>query len=131
GQDKDLGKLGRYYGACMDEEGIERNGTTPLAPLLSTIAAVNNADDFLAFVGQLHRINVDALFDVEVDADFKDPNTDIAFFNQGGLGLPDRDYYLKDDEQSTALRGQYQAHVARMLALLGESADDSVKHAAQ
>lgn len=131
GPDAELAKLGRFYGTCVDEDAIERSGAAPLKPVLDRIDAVQDAGQFLGLVGELHRIEVGALFDVEVEADFKDPDTSIAFFNQGGLGLFDRDYYLEDDEQSTGLRGEYQAHVARMLALLGESAEESARGAGE
>src|SRR5204862_3086151 len=80
--------------------------------------------------GHLQLAGVDVLFTPAVEADFKDPNLTIAHWFQGGLGLPDRDHYLKDDEKSRTLRTQYEAHVARMLALSGTAEDEAKTQAA-
>jgi len=130
GKDADLAKLGTFYGACMDEGAAEKAGATPLAPMLEEIKGVKDVAGLMTMAGKLHRIGARPLFRLGVEADFKDPDTDIAQIYQGGMGMPDRDYYLKDDDRHKSLRTEYQAHVGRMLALLGESKEDADRHAA-
>jgi predicted metalloendopeptidase len=124
-------KLGGFYGACMDEAAAERAGAQPLKPLLDEIATVKDAAGLMAVAGKLHRIGVPVLFDLMEDSDFKDPNIEIVHLFQGGLGMPDRDYYLKEEEATRGLRQEYEAHAGRMLALLGEKPDDAARHAKQ
>ena len=123
------GKIGRFYAACMDEAAIEKAGAEPLKPILAKVAAVNGPAAILALTGELHRDNVDAFFGTGVLPDFKNPGVDIAFLAQGGLGLPDRDYYLSDDPKQKEILGAYEQHVGRMLALLGASAEDAAADA--
>ena len=120
GSDPDQDKLGSFYSSCMDLDAIQQAGVKPLRPLLEQIDGVENVETLMRVVGQLHAIGVPVLLEVDVDADFKQPDRNIAQFQQGGLGLPDRDYYLKEDERSQQLRAQYQSHIAKMLTLLGE-----------
>jgi endothelin-converting enzyme/putative endopeptidase len=115
----DSAKVATYYGACMDEAGIEASGLTPLRDQLARIDGLTHKAELAAGLAALHAIGVNVLFGFDSGADDDDPAHDIAQLTAGGLGLPDRDYYLKDDAKSVELRGQYRAHVARMLALLG------------
>ena len=128
--DADRNRIGLFFGSCMDEDAVERSGLGLLQPLLREIDAVRDASGLLQVAGHLHLVGAEALFEPEVFADFKDPDTSIAYYLQGGIGLPDREYYIAADERSLALRGEYQAHVGRMLALLGESAEAAQRHAA-
>jgi putative endopeptidase len=123
-------RLGDFYGACMDETARERLSLEPLAPVFSDIATATDAERLMTVAGHLHVWGIDVLFGPAVDSDFKDPNLTIAHWFQGGLGLPDRDHYLKDDEKSRTLRTQYEAHVARMLALAGDAEDQAKREAA-
>ncbi|HVJ53994.1 MAG TPA: M13 family metallopeptidase [Aliidongia sp.] len=118
-------KVADFYGACIDEAGIERKGLTPLQPLLDRIAALSDKKDLAALIAQLQESGIDALFDFGVRPDFKDTTHNLALLSQGGLGLPDRDYYFKTDEKSVSQRAAYQAHVAKMLSLLGDSSERS------
>ncbi|MBP7148830.1 MAG: M13 family metallopeptidase [Acidobacteria bacterium] len=118
--DADRARLGTFYASCLDEDAIERAGAEPLAALLDGASKVDDAASLMSFVGSLHAQEIGGLFDIEVDPDFEDPTIDIAHLGQGGLGLPDRDYYLKDDEESQKLVDDYRVHVARMLGFLGE-----------
>jgi len=130
GGDADSAKLGHFYGSCMDEGAVERAGTGPLEPLLREIDAVRDPSGLLAMAGHLHPIGVEALFEPEVFADFKDPDVSIAHYFQGGLGLPDREYYLSEDERNRTLRREYETHVAKMLGFLGAPPDSARRHAA-
>jgi endothelin-converting enzyme/putative endopeptidase len=127
--DRDGRRLGDFYASCSDEAESERIGTAPLRPIFDDIDTVRDPASLMAVVGRLHAIGIEALFSTAVDADFKDPQTAIAHWSQGGLGLPERGYYLKDDAQSRALRDAYVTHVAKMLRLAGEDEAAAQKEA--
>jgi endothelin-converting enzyme/putative endopeptidase len=129
GGDRDARRLGDFYASCMDEAAIERAGTAPLQPIVSEIETVRDPASLFEATGHLHAIGIEALFGTSVDADFKDPKTAIAHWLQGGLGLPERGYYLKDDAPSRALREAYTTHVSRMLHLAGEDEAAAQKEA--
>ena len=114
-------KLGDFYGSGMDEQGIETAGVAPLQPEFQRIAAIGNLDDLHAEFAHLQLIGVAAPLQLSQMQDFKDSSRVIALALQGGLGLPNRDYYLKSDPVFVAARAEYVMHVARMFALLGDS----------
>ena len=114
-------KIGDFYAAAMDEAAIESAGLEPLRDDLAAIASLKTADDVAALVRQWHVRGFDVLFELQAQEDLEDSATNIAYAGQGGLGLPDRDYYLRSDARSALLRAQYRDHVARMLALLGDA----------
>jgi len=131
GDDPDRQRIGHYFAACMDEEAVEAAGHTPLEPTLEQITTVEDAGSLLAVTAALHRKGVGALFEIAVIPDFANPDLDIAFFLQGGLGMPDRDYYVSDDEKKQELMREYEQHVARMFGLLGEDEASAKTHAAE
>src|SRR5262249_4506378 len=112
-------KIGDYYATCMDDETINRRAGTPLEPDLKNIASLQSVDRLPELVAELHKAGVNALFGFGAEADFKDASTVIAIADQGGMGLPDRDYYFRDDPRSAEIRKAYEAHVAKMLGLAG------------
>jgi len=114
-------KIGDYYASCMDESGIEAAGLKPLEPELERIAAIHDAASFQAEVALLQREGVNAVFEFGSEQDFKDSTRVIAAAAQGGLGMPDRDYYTREDEKSKEQRAAYVRHVANMFKLLGEA----------
>jgi endothelin-converting enzyme/putative endopeptidase len=121
-------QIGDHYASCMDEAGVEKLGLRPLLPDLQRIEAVRGAADLAPLLARLHlatggELSGDSgartvLFGFSSSQDFGDASQVVATFDQGGLGLPDRDYYLKDDARSVQIRKDYQAHLGRMLALL-------------
>jgi putative endopeptidase len=116
-----LQKIGDFYASCMDEAGIEAAGAKPLDAEFQRIAALKNMEDLQAEVARLQRVGVRALFRFDSAQDYKDSTQVIAVARQGGLGLPDRDYYTKNDEKSKQLRADYLQHVTNMFKLLGDS----------
>ncbi len=122
-------KVGDYYASGMDEKTIEAVRTKPLGDEFKNIDAIKERNDLLKEIAHLHTIGVDALFDFSSGQDAKDSTHEIAQAVQGGLGMPDRDYYTKTDEASKKLRDQYVDHVAKMLTLLGEPAATASDHA--
>jgi endothelin-converting enzyme/putative endopeptidase len=118
----DRQKIGDYYSACMDTAAIDAAGLRPIRPLLARIDAIAPNDPRLpALIGDLQRIGVNALFSYGEQQDFKDATKQIAVIAQGGLGMPEKDYYLRTGDQDAKLRAAYLAHVAKMLTLAGSS----------
>jgi putative endopeptidase len=113
-------KIGDYYASCMDESAVEKAGTKPLDPDFKSIAAIKSKGDLPREIVRLHREGNGALFEFDSGADFKNASQIIAQVDQGGMGMPDRDYYFKDDPKSVELRQKYVEHVARMFVLLGD-----------
>ena len=122
-------KLGDFYATGMDDAAIEALGATPLAEELARIDALNDIAGLPALLARLHSIGAGGLFGIGSNADLTDASQTILFVAQDGMGLPEKDYYLRDDAESVELRKQYEAHVARMLGLLGESQADATAHA--
>ena len=115
-------KIGDFYSSCLDEAAIDELGMEPLRADLDRINAVTAKGALPAEIARLHSIGTNVLFSFSSGPDLKDSNMNIADADQGGLGLPDRDYYLKDDTPTAAIRRQYVAHVQKMFELLGEPA---------
>ena len=113
-------RLGDFYGACMDETAAEQKGAGPLKDQLAAIDAVKTNAELPALLARLHSEGVPAGFEFGSDQDFKDSTKVIREVDQGGLGLPDRDYYFRADPKSETLRKQYVWHVAKMFGLLGD-----------
>jgi len=122
-------KLGDFYGTCMDEASIEAQGARPLANELHRIAAVATLPQLEAEIARLQTFGVNAAFQVGSEQDRKDSESVISTAAQGGLGLPERDYYTKTDKESKALRAKYVSHVARLFALAGEKKTAASAHA--
>lgn len=126
-----LRKVADLYDSFMDDTAIEAKGLAPLKPHLDAIAAIHDKRELAFALGQSLRADVDALnntnfhthnlFGLWVAPGFHDPDHYTAYLLQGGLALPDREYYLADSEHMKALRGKYQAHVATMMKLAGFS----------
>lgn len=116
-------KIGDFYGSCTDTDKIEAAGITPIQPDLDRIAKIADAAGLQAEIARLHAQGNAVLFGFNGGPDEKDSAQVIGLASQGGLGLPDRDYYTKDDAKSVKLREQYAAHVGKMLELAGDSAD--------
>ncbi|MBY0237244.1 MAG: M13 family metallopeptidase, partial [Burkholderiaceae bacterium] len=116
-------KLGDYFAACMDEAAIDKQGLAPLKPWLARIDALSSRQQLPALLAQLQQANNNARFFFQIGAgqDFSDSSQVIAFAFAGGISLPDRDYYLKNDAKSRELRAQFASHVAAMFERLGDS----------
>ena len=114
-------KIGDYYAACMDEKGIDGKGVDPVKPALDGINAIHSKEQLASELARLKLIDVNGVFTFFANADFKDASVNIANIDQGGISLPDRDYYLKTDQHSVDLRNKYEQHIANMFDLLGKS----------
>lgn len=122
-------KIGDFYASCMDEEAINKKGIAVLKPEFDRIAAVKDKAELPAAVGHLQAQGINAFFSFGSGADFKNAKEVIAQADQGGLSLPDRDYYLKDDAKSVELRKAYLEHVTNMFKLMGDAPDKSAAEA--
>ena len=131
-------KIGDFYASFMDEAGIEAKGIAPLKPTLDAVAAIADKETLARALGRSVRADVDALnntnfyteniFGLWVAPGFNDPDRYTAYLLQGGLGLPDRAYYVDTDPTSLQLLAAYEAHVAKLLALAGlADSDDRAK----
>jgi putative endopeptidase len=133
-------KIGDYWAACMDESGIEAAGIRDLKAELERIAQMTSKSQLADQVAHLHMAipgawqgddnqTRSALLGFGQQQDFDDASKVVASIDQGGLGLPNRDFYLKDDAKSKEIRSQYETHVSKMLALSGESAPQAAADA--
>jgi endothelin-converting enzyme/putative endopeptidase len=124
-------KIGDYFKACMDTPLIQSQDLTPLQPLLARIDALSSDRSGLAsLIGDLQRYGVDVFFGYGEQQDYKDATKQIAFIQQDGLGLPEKDYYLRTEDKDVKLRADYLAHVAKMLTLAG-STPNQAQHDAE
>ncbi len=122
-------KLGDFYASCMDEPAIESAGAKPLEPELARIEKLGSLTELEAEVARLQSRGVSVLFGFGSQQDRKNSSEVIVEVSQGGLGLPDRDYYTKTDDKSKTLRDQYVDHVRKMFELLGDSAEKAAGQA--
>ena len=116
-------KIGDFYASGMNTAAINAAGIEPLRPELDRIHAIDNRPALLKEITHLQMMGVGVLFHFGQMQDFMDSTKVIGAAHQGGLGLPDRDYYLNQDDKSKAVREAYVAHVATMLGLAGENKD--------
>jgi endothelin-converting enzyme/putative endopeptidase len=120
---------GDFYAACMDETRVNELGIAPALPLLQEIQAIKTGADVQNVLTHLHRLGIPVPFAVYSTQDLHDPNLMIAQVDASGLGLPDRDYYLKPDDRFVEARETYRVHVAKMFALAGQSPADAAQSA--
>src|SRR5437016_1229817 len=122
-------QIGDFYESCMDEPTVNAKGISVLKPGLDRIAAVKNKTDLVETIAYLQSQGVNVLFGFRSQPDLHNASMEIAGVSQGGLGLPDRDYYLAQDEKSKETREKYLAHVTKMFTLAGDSEAASKKEA--
>jgi putative endopeptidase len=125
----DVQKVGDFYASGMNESAVDAAKATPLQDEFKKIDAMKDRKDVLKEIGRFHEMGWRAFFGFTSGQDDKDSTRVIAQAYQGGLGLPDRDYYTKTDEPSQKLRDQYVEHVTKMLTLAGTAADQAAKDA--
>jgi predicted metalloendopeptidase len=123
--DEDQRKLRDFYATAMDEARLQRDGTSPLKGEFERIAATANTDDLAKLIAHLHSTGVVPLFAFRVSQDEKNSTQYIVSLSQGGLSLPERNYYVATDADSKAIRAKFHDHVVKMLRLLGDSETDA------
>jgi len=115
--------VGTFYGSCMDESAIEKKKTAPLMPELERIHGLKTEAELMRQIAAMHRNSIPALFAFSSQPDMHDSSETIANLDQGGITLPDRDYYIKDDPKSVETRQKYVEHVEKMFELAGDKPD--------
>jgi endothelin-converting enzyme/putative endopeptidase len=123
-------KIGGFYQSCMNESAVEARGATPLKAELVRISSVANRADLVDEVARLHARQVPAFFSFYSSPDPKDARMTLAGIDQGGLGLPEKDYYFRTDQRSEEIRKKYVAHVAKIFVLAGTPSAEAQKKAA-
>ncbi|MDX9845726.1 MAG: M13 family metallopeptidase [Tenuifilaceae bacterium] len=124
-------KVGDIYASGMDEKTIEQKGIEPISADMARIGAISTTDDLVAEIAKQHAMRVGPLFGIYAAQDRKNTTEIVVNLGQGGLGLPDRDYYLSDDNRSKEIRDAYRIHLQRVFALLGASEDECAQKATQ
>jgi len=112
-------KVGTFYTACLDEDAIDARGLEPVKPHLELVATVDSLEALASVSGKLAGAGVETLFSWAVWGDLKDPDTNILYMGQGGMSLPERDYYLDESEEKETLRAEFVAHATRLLQMGG------------
>lgn len=121
--------IGDYFASCMDEAAIEKAGAAPLDAYFKEIGKVKDAKDLQRQIAAMHSAGIPALFNFGAGADAKNSSLNIANINQGGLSLPNRDFYTKDDAKSAETRAKFVEHLTNMFKLLGDDADKAAANA--
>jgi putative endopeptidase len=121
---------GDFYAACMDTAAVDKAGATPVQPRLAEIDAIQNLAGVQKMIAQLENVGLNVPFNLSAASDPHNPSQVIADISAGGLGLPDRDYYLKPEERFQKARAGYLEHVANLFKLVGSSDSDAKKAAA-
>jgi len=117
-------KIGDFYAACMDETGAEKRGLSTVQPELDSIAKLKSAKEIAALMSHLQlTYGASIVFNAGSSLDPDNSEQQIAQIDQGGLGLPDRDYYVKDDAKSKETRDRYVQHVQHIFELAGDSSE--------
>ena len=121
--------IGDFYASGMDSAQIESLGIKPLQPMLDKINNIKNSKDLLDVIAYMQRYGIYPLFGIMVDQDARQSNQYALYASQGGLGLPNKGYYLKKDGKSDTVRQEYVAHVTKMFQLMGETDAQASKDA--
>ncbi|MBN2682491.1 MAG: M13 family metallopeptidase [Bacteroidales bacterium] len=112
-------KIGAFYAVGMDTIKIDKDGISPIIPEMEKINAIKDFNQVMELIAYLHKREMNPLFSIYADADSKNSEMIIAQLTQGGMGLPDRDYYLLKDERMKLIQAEYKKHIAKMLDLAG------------
>ena len=122
-------KIGDYYESCMDEKTVDAKGLEPLKAELERIAAVQDKKALIDSIARVHMIGPNPLFNFYSQPDLHNADMVIAYIDQGGLSLPDRDYYLKDDAHMTKIREQYADYATKLFTLGGQPSEQAAESA--
>jgi putative endopeptidase len=122
-------KIGDFYGSCMDEKTVNAKGLDPLRPELNRIAAVSDKPGLMDAIARVHLMGDYALFNFYSNSDFHNADAVIAYLDQGGLSLPDRDYYIKDDARKLEVRKQLVEYATQVFILAGQSSTQAADSA--
>lgn len=119
-------KVGRFYRIYMDTLKRDQQGIQPVLPLLNRISGIKTNHEMMAVIAEFHRKGIRCFFNFHVGQDLKNSTSYIAYLSQGGMGLPDKDYYLKQDAKSEKIREEYRKHMEVVATLFGLGSTDQV-----
>jgi putative endopeptidase len=122
-------KIGDLYGSCMDEKAVDAKGIAPLKPMLDRVAAAKDKGALIDEIARLHLAGTNALFNFSSGSDLHNSDQVIAYIDQGGLTLPDRDYYIKDDADKVEMRKKFLDYATELFTLAGQSAQQATDSA--
>ena len=122
-------KIGDFYSACMDEKAVNAKGIEPLKPELARVAAVQDKGALMEEIAHVHLAGPNPLFNFYSYSDFHSADSVIAYLDQGGLSLPDRDYYLKDDAKMVEMRKHLVEYATQLFTLAGQSPEKAADSA--
>jgi endothelin-converting enzyme/putative endopeptidase len=122
-------KIGDYYASCTDEKKVDTEGAKPIAAEMQRIAAIKSRQELIDEMAHLYTLGISAVFGFGASADLHDASMMIANVDQGGLGLPNKDYYTKTDPKSVETRQKYVEHMQKMFELLGDPATVAAEEA--
>ena len=123
-------KVGDFYASCMDETAVNRKGFQPLKPELDKIAQVKNKQQMIELMAREALVGPNPLLGFYSSPDLHNADMTIAVIDQSGMTLPDRDYYLKDDEPTVKIRKAYTDHMTKMFTMIGQNPEAAAKNAA-
>ena len=123
-------KIGDLYGSCMDEKAVDAKGFAPLKPELDRIAAVKDKEALIDEIAHIHLIGPNPLFNFYSSSDLHNADQVIAYIDQGGLSLPDRDYYIKDDAEKVEMRKHLAEYVTQLFTLAGQTPQQAAEFGA-
>jgi putative endopeptidase len=129
GRDAIAQKIGDYYGSCVDEKAIDAKGLSPLQPEIDRIAQVKDKAALMEAIARVHMLGANPLFRSYSSPDLHSANDVIAYIDQGGLSLPDRDYYLKDDAKMAEARKSLVVYATQLFTLSGQSPQKAAESA--
>jgi endothelin-converting enzyme/putative endopeptidase len=124
-------KIGDLYGSCMDEKAVDAKGIAPIKPELERIAAVKDKGALIEEIAHIHLIGPNPLFNFYSNSDLHNADQVIAYIDQGGLSLPDRDYYVKDDADKVEMRKHLSEYVTELFTLAGQTPQQAASSAQQ
>ena len=122
-------KIGDYYQSCLNTAAIDKRGLAPIEPELKEINELHARTELPGLIATLNRMGAQVFLDFGSQQDFRNATQEIAYIDQSGLGLPEKDYYFRTDAKSVEIRKEYVAHVANMLKLLGDAPDTAATEA--
>jgi len=121
--------IGDFYSSCIDEARIEKEGIKPIKPFLKSIEKIKTAEDVKKNIAELHNNGIPAIFGFGVGTDLKNSNQVLASAGQGGLSLPNTDYYTKTDPKSVEVRAKFAEYIEQMFKMLGDTAAEAKANA--
>src|SRR5271169_2631717 len=124
-------KIGDMYGSCMDEKAVDARGIDPIKPELERVAAVKDKQALIDELAHLHMVGGSSLFSFYSNSDLHNADQVIAYIDQGGLSLPDRDYYVKDDADKVEMRKHLIEYATELFTLAGQTPQQAASSAQQ